>query len=129
MPQQYGSYVADIAGVAATTGGAILSLANPEGVDLIITKVVLHRTVKSTGAATADIGIGSGATTSYDTLLDGVDVGAAETASPEDNITNKGTNGLPTRKWPAASYLTMTGSATTVGLVGRLYVYYNIAKP
>lgn len=111
-----------VAGVTATTGGAIVSQANPENASLIVTRAVLHRTTKSTGAANADIGIGSSATTSYDNLLDGVDVGAAEGA--EDNVDEQGTNGLSTMLWPAAHFLTMTGSASTAGLVGTLYVQY-----
>lgn len=126
MPQQYGSYVADLAGVAATTGGAILALANPEGVALIIDKVVMDITTKSTGAASVDVGIAANGTTTSDTLMDGVDVGTA--AILADNITNKGTNGLPTVKWGATQYLTITGTATTVGLVGRLYVQYHAVK-
>lgn len=112
-----------IVGVAATTGGAILSLANPEGKRLIVDQIILDRVTKSTGAATADIGIGSGATTSYDTVMDNVDVGATE--GVENGVTNKGTNGLgKPQLWAAANFLTITGSATTVGLVAWLYIHY-----
>lgn len=114
--------VIDLAGVVATTGGAIASVANPEGVPVLITRALLYRTTKSTGAANADIGIAADGTTSNDTLLDGVDIGAAE--GLEDNIKNKGTNGLERKLWGTTEFLTMTGSASSAGLVGKLIVEY-----
>lgn len=117
-----GSFQVDIAGVVASTGGAIAAVANPEGVPLIITRCVLNRTTKSTGAANADIGVAANATTSADNLLDGVDIGAAENA--EDNITNKGSNGKSVKRWAASEYVTVTGSADSSGLVGTLSFEY-----
>lgn len=111
-----------LVGVASTSGGGIASVANPEGVDILITRCLLHRTTKSTGAATADIGIAADGTTSNDTLIDGIDINATE--GVDDNIKNKGTNGLERRIWGATQFLTMTGSATSAGLVGALYVEY-----
>lgn len=128
MAEQAGAKVYDIAGVAATTGGAILGAANPEGEDLIITGVVLDRTTKSTGAANADIGIGATATTSADNLIDGVDVGAAEGLTGND-VDGQGTNGKQNQLWTSGQFLTVTGSATTVGLVGKLYVTYIRRQP
>ncbi|MCR4375913.1 MAG: hypothetical protein NUW22_13800 [Acidobacteria bacterium] len=117
-----GAYDVAIAGVAATTGGAIASIANPEGVALVITRAVLSRTTKSTGAAAVNIGVGTGATTSYDNLIDGVAAGAAEGA--EDNVTDIGSNGKSRQPWPAASFVTVTGESSTAGLVGTLYLEY-----
>lgn len=114
--------VVDLAGVASTSGGGIASVANPEGATVLITRALLYRTTKSTGAATADIGIAADGTTSNDTLLDGVDIGAAE--GLDDNIKNKGTNGLERRLWSATQFLTMTGSASSAGLVGKLIIEY-----
>lgn len=122
MAQQTGALVVDITGVAATTGGAIAAVPNPEGVAIIVTRAVLERRVKSTGAATADIGVAANATTSADNLLDGVNVAATE--SVEDNVKNGGTNGLAAKKWGATEYITVTGSATTVGLSGKLRIQY-----
>jgi hypothetical protein len=123
---QYGAHVTDIAGVASTAAGGILALANPEGADLIVTRVVLDKTVQSTGAATADIGIAANGSTSSDTLMDGVSL---QGAGPVDNISDVGTNGKARQRWNSGQFLTITGSATSVGLVGRLYIEYMRVKP
>lgn len=112
-----------VALAALDTAGGVLSVANPAGVDIIVTKVVLDVTTKSTGACTLDVGIAADGATSNDTLLDGVDVGTA--AGLFDNVTNKGTNGKPQVKWGASQFLTAskaTGSAA--GLVGNAYIHY-----
>lgn len=123
---QYGCYEADLTGVAATSGGGLLALANPEGRDLIIDKVVMDITTPSSGAANVNAGVAANGTTSSATLMDTVAVGSAILA---DNITNKGAGGAPTRKWASGQFVTLTGSATTVGLIGRLYISYHAAKP
>lgn len=125
MAAQYGSYSVALAGVAATTGGAIFSILNPEGQALVITRATVYVSTVSAGAASLNMGVGSGATTDYDNLIDGLDVNAA-TGSFDNMATNgqAGTNGKSTKVWASGSYLTGTGSATTVGLVGRLFIEY-----
>lgn len=110
----------DIAGVAATTGGAVLSVLNPFGEDVVVTNTVLLVTTKSTGAANANIGIGAAATTDGDNLLDGVDVGTA--AGVFDAAEDGGTNGRTRQLWESDQYLNVTGSDTTAGLVGKLFI-------
>ena len=109
-----------LTGVAATTGGAVAGVLNPLGVDLIVYQAVVQTTTESTGAANLDIGIGATATTSNDTLFDGIAVGTAALLKAA-SVTH-GTNGFGAVKWGAAQYLTVTGSASTAGLVGVLYV-------
>lgn len=109
---------------ATTAGGDVLNLLNPEGVDLFITALILDITTPATGAATADAGVAATGT-SDDTLMDGVDVGTA--AIVANAIKHAGTNGMSQVKWPADEYLTITPSATVVGLVGRYYVEYRRA--
>lgn len=121
MTESKGWYKASITGKTATTGGAILALANPEGVDLAITDLLLNVTTKSTGAANVDAGIAANATTSSDTLLDGQAVGAVATKNNHDD---GGTNGQHMVVWGADEYLTITGSADTTGLVADVYVGY-----
>jgi hypothetical protein len=122
LVDQSGAFEIELAGVAATTGGAIAGVANPEGADLIITRCILRTTTHSTGAANLDIGIGASATTSNDTLLDGIAVGSAGKIA--DNIDDQGTNGQSYQLWGASQFLTVTGSATTVGMVGKLFIQY-----
>lgn len=122
---QYGARKEALTAATVTTGGAVLSLANPEGVDLIVTDFILDVTTEATGAATVDAGIGASATTSDDSLIDGADVGTA--AGTFDNTDNKGTNGGRAVKWAADEYLTVTASATLAGLVGNAYIKWIVA--
>ena len=124
MSEQKGCYRAALTATAATTGGAVLSLANPEGADLIVTRFILNITTKSTGAANLDAGIAAGATTSSDNLIDGKAVGSAAGIWDSADGTDQGTNGYASATWDSDEYLTITGSATTAGLVGYAYIEY-----
>lgn len=121
MAATYGSYRVALTATSATSGGAVASIANPEGQRVIITRCVLDIQTGSTGAASVDVGVGSGATTSYDTLIDGCSVA---TAGAFDNIEDKGTNGKSRQVWSSSNYVTVTGSATTAGLVGFIMIHY-----
>ena len=122
MTEQVGAYKATLTAVEGTTPGGALSLANPEGVDLIITRLILDITTEATGAATVEAGIAANGTTSSDNLIDAGNVGAAVTVL--DNIDNQGTNGQSVVKWGSSQYLTITASATLAGLVGNAYIEY-----
>lgn len=110
----------DLTAATVTTGGAVASLANPLGVDLIITRALVNVTTKATGVATIDVGVGATATTSNDGLLDGLDVGTAAGLFDNLNATNAGTNGKSSKTWSASQFVTATASATLAGLVGTL---------
>lgn len=103
-----------------TTGGAVLSLLNPFATRAVVLDFVIDMTTKSTGAATCDFGIGADGATSYDTLLDGIDMNAA--AAIFDNIDNKGTNGGRGLAWASGTYITGTASATLAGMVATYWV-------
>lgn len=121
MSEQKGAYKAALA--AVTGGGGALSLANPEGADLIVTRLVLDITTKATAACTLDAGVGSGATTSYDNLIDGLDVNAA--AGVFDNVEDQGTNGKSAVRWESDGYLTVSEKTGAIaGLVGNAYIEY-----
>ncbi len=121
MSEQKGAY--KIALAALDTGGGVLSLLNPEGEDLIITRLVLDVTTKTAAACTLDGGVGAAATTVYDNLIDGLDVNAA--TGVFGNIDDQGTNGQSVVRWESDEYLTIsmkTGAAA--GLVGNAYIEY-----
>lgn len=118
---QYGAYRAALTAVTSTAAGGVLSLANPEGVKLLITRLILHITTASSGAATVDAGIAANGSTSNDTLIDGKSVA---TAGVFDNIADIGTNGKTVKEWGASQYLTITASASLAGLVGYAYIEY-----
>lgn len=121
MAEQKGAYKVALA--ALDTAGGVLSLANPEGVDLIVTRLILDVTTKSSAACTVDAGIAADGTTSNDTLIDGLDVGTA--AILADNIENQGSNGVAAKKWSSSQYLTISkASGAAAGLVGNAYIEY-----
>lgn len=111
--------------LSATTV-AMSGITNPLGADLIITKVIVDITTAcSATPVTFDAGCAAAAIgTSNDNLLDGVDIGTPTAAAIYDNITNKGSNGAPTRKWASAKYFTITASGTPTAVVGNVYIYY-----
>lgn len=105
--------------VTTTAAGGIITWRNPYTHALRVTRLTIDRTTKSTGAASGDFGVAA-TVASNDTLLDGLDLAAAEAAA--DNILNPGTNGLATVSLAADSYVTGTASATTAGMVGFAYI-------
>ena len=116
----------DFVGVAATTGGAIASVPNPEGVDVIVVNAFVYLATSSTGAANLTIGIGASATTDYNDMVTATAMAAAAgkvytacaiSASIATEVTAPGV-------WLAAEYVNITGSASTVGLTGTLYIEY-----
>lgn len=122
MSEQKGALSGDLTAVTGTTAGGIMSLANPEGATLIITRFIINLTTEATGSATGDFGVAANGTTSSDTLLDGVNLGAA--AGIFDNVDDQGTNGQSVLTWGATQFITGTASATLAGLVGSYYIEY-----
>lgn len=117
--------VAKIALAAVDTGGGIFAWANPESASIIVNKVVVDVTTKTTSACAIDVGVTpTSAATSVDNLIDGLDINAA--IGVFDNITDKGTNGksrqkLASGKWVTAS---VSGGGASAGLVGFAYIEY-----
>lgn len=109
----------------ASIHAAVQAWQNPEAVAIIITRVVLDRTTKSTGASTMDIGTtATSATTASDNLLDGVNSGAAEAI--EDNIADAGTNGKARQKLAAGKWVTFKeASGDVTGLAANAYIHYH----
>lgn len=113
---------AGVAGVAATTGGAILAWQNPENTTIFIDRVEIDVQTKSTGAANLSVGVAANGTTSSANLIDTYAIGGTEKVV--NNMDDKGTNGKSVQKMTTSQFLTFTGSATTVGLVADVYVHY-----
>ncbi len=114
--------VIPLTATTATGGGAVVAWTPPEDGPIFITRAILATTTKSTGAATLNVGVAANATTSASNLMTAADVGTATIAY--DNIVNASTSGKAFLLLPAGSYVTATGSASTAGLVGNLYVEY-----
>lgn len=107
-------YSAALTAATGTTAGGVISLANPFGVDVIITNAYMNITTAATTATnTIDLGVAANGTTSSDTLFDG-------TAASAGLKNVGGTNGLVGRLWADDQYVTGTASATLAGMVGTL---------
>lgn len=107
---------------ASDTAAGIFELTNSYGTDLVVKNVTIVVTTVASGACTIDVGQTGTATTSSDTLIDGLDVNAATGAF--DNQSDPGSNGKQTILWPSGTYLSAsTATGTTSGLVGKYGVY------
>jgi hypothetical protein len=112
----------------SVTGGASDAnvfeyLANPWGIDVIVTRAILRVTTVATAAATLDIGPAANATTANDTLFDGLDVNAATGVFDNLNDTHNGTNGVLSAVWADDGYITVKEASGNVdGLVGTLHL-------
>ena len=119
MGEQVGAL--KIALTALDTAGGVLSVANPEGVALIVTDLVLDVTTVATAVCTVDAGIAANGTTLNDTLIDGADVHTATGAFGSPS----GSDGVPAVKWGTTQYLTASvATGAAAGLVGYAYIKY-----
>jgi hypothetical protein len=114
-----------ITGAASTDNGGLGSLLNPEGVDLLITRTYAYFRTGSTGAANLDVGIGATKGTKGTNILstfDGIEgtVGGKAFYCQAVPVTETEEAVI----WKAGEYLTVTGSAPTVGLDADLYIEY-----
>jgi hypothetical protein len=118
VSKQLGAYRAELGDGDAA--GGILAVANPEGVDLIVTDLILNVNNVATGACTVDGGIAANATTSSDNLIDGQDVHAAAGVFAE-----KAGNAKRAVLWGASQYLTISmATGAAADLEGYAYIKY-----
>ena len=117
----------DLVAGTGTSGGEVLSLANPWGQTAHVLEFLMEITTPATGTPTVDAGIAANGTTSNDTLNDGAAIGdAAKTTSINDLA---GTNGVVGKTWDTGEFLTVTPSASAVGLVGTYKVVVVLTDP
>jgi hypothetical protein len=119
--------IAKVALGVLDTGGGVFSWANPESVAILVDKVLIDVTTKSTGACTIDVGMtAASATTKVDNLLDGIDVGTATGLLALAD--QAGVNGLTRQKVAVGKWVTGSqDSGASAGLVGFAYIYYSLA--
>jgi hypothetical protein len=113
----------DLVGVLAHTGGDIANVLNPEGEALIITRAVVYSTHVSTGACNLNVGVGTTLEHDQTELVSGLDI-VALTAGTAVNGYACGDAADALVIWPAAGYLVVNGSGSSVGFTGRLHVEY-----
>jgi len=117
--------VVKVALAAVRTAGGVLAWANPEGVAIIVTRLVIDITTAGT-SGTANFGVAANGTTSSDNLMDGVSVTGT---GAFDNVENQGTNGKSAVKMTSSQFITGSEDAASdvTGLVGSAYIEYYIA--
>lgn len=116
-----------ITGVASAANGGVGAILNPEGVDLLITRSFIYFTAPSTGAANLGIGVAADATTKGTDILNDLAVGGVSAGQYYNGSTIQTTAKTQISApavWSSTKYITFTGSATTAGLVGTLYIEY-----
>ena len=114
-----------LTGTASTTGGAVASVLNPEGALLYILRSYVIVDTPSTGSANINVGVGTATTTDATDMISALAVNGSITDkcyNASAVIVNTKTE--VTVQWAATSYVNVTGSATTAGLVGTLLVEY-----
>jgi hypothetical protein len=115
------SFVTRLANV--DTGGGVVSVLNPEGVEILITEVVLVVETVATVACSVSVGVAANGTTLSGTLITALDVNAA--TGRFDNINDVGASGGRDRSCGATQYITASVSAgASAGLAGQLIVNY-----
>jgi hypothetical protein len=112
-----------LTGALLFAGGEVAGLANPEGVPLIITDVKIYVDTPSTGAANLSVGIGAAINAAYTNLINALAINGAITGLAYHGMTALAANGAAI-VWGVAQFLTATGSASSVGFTGRLFVKY-----
>lgn len=116
-----------LTGATSTDGGGIASIANPEGVDVLILRSYLYVGAASTGAANISVGIGAAATTSATDMINALAINGSIAGKYYNGNTIQGTTKTEVTApavWTSSKYLNVTGSADSSGFVGTLYVEY-----
>ena len=110
-------------GMAAGGGGAF-AWANPTDGTIVIDRLTLHISDTAASGTAIDIGIADDATTSSDTLLDGV---SAQSTLPLNSDGDATTEQNPPREMTADQYVTATHSAAVTSFAATAYIYWHAA--
>lgn len=117
-----------LTGALLFAGGEIAAMPNPEGVPLIITDVKIFVDTPSTGAANINVGLAADAVTSDTDLINALAINGAITGLAYHGMTALAAKGAA-QVWGTTQVLTATGSASSVGFAGRLFVQYVRVNP
>lgn len=116
-----------ITGVASTDNGGIGAVLNPEGVNVVILRATFYAITESTGAANLSVGVAANATTAATDILNALDANTMTDDTAWNGFAMQNTAKTQISApaiWQAGYYITFTGSATTVGFEGYLFVEY-----
>ena len=113
-----------LTGAALFAGGEIASVANPEGVPVVIVDAKIYIDTPTTdGGTTLDVGLAATATTSDSDMISALAIDGAITGLAYHAMTALAAKGAA-QVWGTTQYLTATGSAASTAFAGRLYVQY-----
>jgi hypothetical protein len=122
---QRGMMVIDLTGATSTANGGLGYIENPEGCTLGIVRSYAYFTTGSTGAANLDVGVGAAITTKATDILSTFDMVEATVGGKLFYCQAVPANETEEAViWESDEYITFTGSATSVGLVGKLFLEY-----
>ena len=108
---------------ASDSAAGMFQLTNSTGSNMLVTRVLIYLTTKTSGDCTVDIGVGSSASTVYNNLIDGLDIHTA--VGVFDNITDKGSSGTSRQIWTNGQYVNgSVASGNSAGVVGFYAVHY-----
>jgi hypothetical protein len=102
---------------------------NPEASKIIVTRVLINiTTAGGTGSSVLDVGVVADATSTADTLIDGLNLNATGIF---DNITDKGANGksrqVVDEKGGATDHITgRILEQDAAALAGKYYIFYTV---
>lgn len=116
-----------VTGTTSTTGGAMCSLANPEGATVYILRSYLVVTTASTGAANITVGVGATATTDATDMINALAINGAITGKIYNGNTFQATTKTEVTApaaWTSDKFVNCTGSASSAGFTGTLYIEY-----
>lgn len=122
-----GALAIKITGVASTAAGGQGAVANPEGCDVLILRSTLVVHNASTSAANISIGVGATAATSATDIVNALAMASvsAQTAYNGHAMQNTAKTAITAPAlWTSSKYVTVTGSASLVGLSATLFLEY-----
>lgn len=120
-----GVMVIKVTGAATTDAAGLGSIANPEGVDLLILRTTWFVDTESAGSANISIGVTTAAAAATD-ILNALDAnGAAGKAYNGHAMQNSAKTEITAPAiWSSSKYITITGSASSAGMVAYLMIEY-----
>lgn len=124
---QKGLLSVPVTGTTAATGGAMCSVANPEGQTVYILRSYLVVTTPSTGAANISVGVAADGATSANDMINALAINGAIANKIYNGNTIQATTKTEVSApaaWTSDKYVTCTGSADSSGFTGTLYVEY-----
>lgn len=112
-----------LAGALLFAGGEIAAVANPEGCPLIIVDAKIYVDTPSTGVCNLSAGLAADAVTADTDMINALAINGALTGLAYHGMTALAAKGAA-QVWGLTQFLTVSGSASSVGFAGRLFVQY-----